>query len=88
MLQFLKPNIQKIVFAFVLLILSSYIWRTYTIARISDTFPHGFPFQFYLDWGPCPPGEICYEFNGLYLIFDLFIWYSISAFVIDRLNKR
>lgn len=88
MLRFLKPNLSKIVLGLLLFAASSFLWRTYTISRISDTFPHGFPFQFYLGWGPCPPGEICHEFHGLYLVFDLVIWYIISALIVDRVRKR
>jgi hypothetical protein len=88
MLRFLRPNLWKILLTLALLYGSSALWRAYVISRISDTFPHGFPFQFYLGWGPCPPGEICYEFNGLFLFFDILIWYVVSAFVLDRFQKR
>lgn len=88
MLRVLKPGIWKIVFALSLFAISSILWRTYTISRISDTFPHGFPFQFYMGWGPCPPGEICSEFNSLYLIFDLLIWYIVSAWIVDRIQNH
>jgi hypothetical protein len=82
----LKPTQAKIVFAVVLLIISSWLWRFLVVSRVSDTFPIGFPFQFYLAWGPCPPGETCAEFNGWYLIFDIVIWYLVSAFVLKRMR--
>lgn len=84
----LKPTQSKIVFTLVLLVISGWIWRTLVISQISDTFPMGFPFQFYLAWGPCPPGEICSEFNVWYLVFDLVIWYFVSAFLLNWLQKR
>ena len=85
---FLKPTFTKIFFTLVLLILSSWLWRIYIISRISDTFPHGFPLQFYLGWGPCQPNETCFEFNGLYLFLDLAFWYFVSAFVINKFQKK
>jgi len=48
----LKPTLLKIVLTVVFLALSSWLWRQYVISIISDTFPVGFPFQFYLAWGP------------------------------------
>lgn len=84
----LKPSQAKIVFALVLLVISGWIWRTLVISRISDTFPIGFPFQFYLAWGPCPPGETCAEFYGGYLVLDLVIWYLVSALVLSWAGKR
>ena len=84
----LKPNFWKIVLAVSLLYASSVLWRAYVIRRISDTFPLGFPFQFYLAWGPCPPGESCFEFNWLYLVFDVLIWYVISAFIVQWLKGQ
>jgi hypothetical protein len=87
MLRFLKPDIRKIALGLLLFAASSFFWRTYTISRISDTFPHGFPFQFYMGWGPCRPGEICHEFHSLYLVLDLAIWYIISALIVDRVRK-
>jgi hypothetical protein len=88
MLRFLKPDIGKIALGLLLFAVSSFLWRTYTISRISDTFPHGFPFQFYMGWGPCPPGESCSESNGLFFILDLVVWYIISALIVDRIRKR
>ena len=87
-MRILKPNFWKFVLAIALFYGSSMLWRIYVISRISDTFPHGFPFQFYLGWGPCRPGEICSEFNGLYLVLDLMIWYAVSAFIVDRIQKK
>lgn len=75
----LKPGLAKIVLTFVLLVIFSYLWRLYITSTISDTFPWGFPFQFYLGWGPCPPGEICSESNIFYLIVDILFWYIVSG---------
>lgn len=88
MLTFLKPSLWKILAAAALFYASSYLWRAYTMSRISDTFPRGFPFEYYMAWGPCPPGEICSEFNSLYLLLDILIWYIVGAFLVDRLQKR
>lgn len=85
---FLKPTLTKIFLTLVLLILSSWLWRMYITSRVSDTFPFGFPLQFYLAWGPCQPDETCFEFNGWYLFVDLAFWYFVSAFVISKFQKR
>jgi hypothetical protein len=83
-----KPDTWKISLTLALLYFSSILWRAYVISRISDTFPLGFPLQFYLAWGPCPPGEVCSEFNWLWLVVDMMIWYVVSAFIISMINKR
>lgn len=77
----LKPSLAKIALTFALLVLSSYLWRLYILSTISDTFPIGFPLQFYLAWGPCPPGVSCSESNNFYLIIDILFWYIVSAFL-------
>jgi hypothetical protein len=84
---FLKPSLAKIFLTFAFLVLSSYLWRLYIISTISDTFPWGFPLQFYLGWGPCPPGELCSESNIFYLIIDILFWYVVSGFLIMILGK-
>ena len=76
-----KPTFLKILFTLVLLVVSSYLWRMVVIARISDTFPWGFPLQFYLAWGPCPPGEICSETNILFFLVDVLFWYIVGGFL-------
>lgn len=81
-----KPTFLKILFTLVLLVVSSYLWRMYVIARISDTFPWGFPLQFYLAWGPCPPGEICSETNVFFLILDVLLWYIVSTFLVSGIT--
>jgi hypothetical protein len=88
MLKFLKPTLWKIILTVILFSLSSALWGAYVMSRISDTFPSGFPFRYYLAWGPCPPGEICSEFNWLYLILDIVIWYVVSALVVDLVRRR
>lgn len=88
MLNFLKADVWKIILALALLVISSFLWRMFIISRISDTFPIGFPLQFYLAWGPCRAGEDCSEFNGVFLILDMIFWYMLSAFVVDRIRKR
>ena len=85
---FLQPSILKIILTFLLFTVASYLWRMYIISTISDTFPWGFPLQFYLAWGPCPPGEICSEFNWLWLALDIVIWYLVSAFTLSIVMKR
>lgn len=79
----LRPSLLKIVLAFVLLLISSLLWHSYVIATVSDTFPWGFPLQFYLAWGPCPPGEICSESNFFFLLLDILFWYIMSGFVLS-----
>ncbi len=86
--KFLRPSIAKILLTFTVLIISSMLWQMFIISRISDTFPMGFPFQFYLAWGPCQAGEICSEFNGVFLVLDLLFWYVVSAFAIDRMGRK
>lgn len=87
MRSFLKPSFLKIVVAIALFVLSSWLWRMLVMATISDTFPHGFPLQFYEAWGPCPLGENCSEFNGINLLFDGLIWYGIGAWLVSRFQK-
>jgi hypothetical protein len=84
---FLRPSLAKIILTSAFLVLSSYLWHLYVISTISDTFPWGFPLQFYLGWGPCPPGEICSERNIFYLIIDILFWYGVSAFLVSKLAK-
>ena len=88
MITLLKPSFWKIILTFTLFIVTSLLWRSYVTSTISDTLPWGFPLQFYLAWGPCPPGESCYEFNGLWLFLDIVIWYVVSAFIIYYASKR
>ena len=88
MLRILKPDLWKIGLTLGLLSISSILWRAYVISRISDTFPMGFPLQFYLSWGPCQAGQNCSESNWLFLIVDILIWYLISAFIVDRIRRK
>lgn len=88
MIRFLKPGLAKIVVALIFFAIASILWRTYVISRISDTFPWGFPFQFYLGWGPCPPGETCFESKPMLLILDLAVWYVVGAWIVERLRKK
>jgi len=88
MKRILKPNPWKIGLALGLLSIASILWRAYVIARISDTFPMGFPLQFYLSWGPCQAGQNCSESNWLFLMLDILIWYLISAFMVDRIKWK
>ena len=87
MFSFLKPSFLKIVLFLAFFVLSSWLWSIYVISRISDTFPVGFPFQFLLSWGPCQPGENCSEFNGLFLVFDIVIWYVVGAWIVNRFKR-
>ena len=84
----LKPTLVKIILTIILFVSSSVLWQQYVISTISDTFPMGFPFQYYLAWGPCQPGETCFEFNWLWLILDMAIWYLVSAFVVNMFKKN
>jgi hypothetical protein len=81
---FLKPSLWKLLLTIALLLVSSLVWRMYLVARVSDIFPAGFPFQFYLSWGPCPPGRGCSEFHPFNLLLDFVIWYLVSAFLFRR----
>lgn len=85
---FLRPTALKIIFAFILFAVSSWLWRMYVVASISDTFPLGFPLQFFLAWGPCRAGQNCSETNGLYLILDIVFWYIVSALLVFRFRKK
>lgn len=87
MFQFLKPGLWKIILAILLFLGSSALWSAIVPRFISDTFPTGFPFQFYLAWGPCPGGQVCSEFNGLYLILDLVIWYAVSVLIVHTIHQ-
>jgi len=85
---FFKPSFAKIILTFILFVIASLFWRQYVISTISDTFPWGFPLQFYLAWGPCPPSVTCSESNMLFLVLDIVIWYLASAFMISMVKKR
>ena len=84
---FLHPTLPKILLTILLFLISSYLWQMYIISTISDTFPWGFPLEFYLGWGPCPPGEICSESNTLFLLLDLVFWYIVSGPVLSRVGR-
>lgn len=84
MIQFLKDNLRTILLALALMLVSGLLWSLYLTARVSDTFPLGFPFRFFLTWGPCPPGHSCTEFNIFNLILDFLLWYAVSAFIFRR----
>jgi hypothetical protein len=88
MKRILKPDLWKIILTITLLVISSLLWRAYVISHISDTFPMGFPFQFYLAWGPCQPGKSCSKSNLLFFVFDAIIWYLVSAFIMDLMRKK
>jgi hypothetical protein len=47
----LKPTGLKTILALSFFVLSSLIWLAYVVSTISDTFPWGFPLQFYMAWG-------------------------------------
>jgi len=51
-------------------------------------FPHWLSTSILSGLGPCPPGEICSEFNVLWLVIDIVFWYIVSAFIISILKKR
>lgn len=88
MKQIFGPNLLTITLTFALLIISSWLWRMYVMATLSDTFPAGFPLQFFVAWGPCPPEENCAEFNGLWLVLDILFWYAISAGIVGWRQRR
>lgn len=88
MFNFLKPTLWKVIATIGLLYISSLLWRAFVVSRISDTFPLGFPFEFYQAWGPCPPGTVCSEFTVTLLLLDVLIWYVFSAFVVTRYHRE
>lgn len=88
MKQILKPTLIKIILTLALLIISSLLWRMYVMATLSDTFPYGFPLQFFLAWGPCRPEQNCSEFNGLWLALDILFWYAVSAGIVGWVKRR
>ena len=47
-----------------------------------------FVFKENIDWGLCPSGEICSEFNWLRLVIDIIFWYVVSIFIISRLEQK
>jgi hypothetical protein len=84
----LKPTLLKIAIAIVLFTAFSWLWRMFVISTISDTFPLGFPLQFFLAWGPCQAGQNCSEFNGLYLTMDIVFWYIVGVILVSRFQKK
>jgi hypothetical protein len=83
----LRHSPAKIILTLVFFALSSYLWRLYITSTISDTFPWGFPWQFYLAWGPCPPGEACSESKPLFLILNILFWYILSGFLVAGIAR-
>ena len=83
----LKPTLTKIILTFIFLFLFSWLWGMFVRLNLSDTFPIGFPLQFFLSWGPCLPGTNCSEFNGLWLVVDLIFWYLVSGFLLYWFQK-
>jgi len=83
----LKPTFLNTTLGFALLVITSLLWRSYLIATTFDIFPWGFPLQFYIAWGPCPSGETCSEFNVLWLVIDIAVWYVISVCIISALKR-
>jgi hypothetical protein len=88
MKQILSPTLSKIILTSSLLIISSLLWRMYIVATLSDTFPIGFPLQFFLAWGPCQPNQNCSEFNGLNLVLDILFWYAVSAGILGWAKRK
>ena len=84
----LRPSLVKIILTFTLFALFSYLWRMYVISTVSDTFPWGSPLQFYLAWGPCPPGDTCRESNSFFFILDVLFWYLVSAFLLYTVDRK
>ena len=83
----LEPTLRNIVLTLVLFLLSGYLWRMYVTSTVSDTFPWGFPLQFYLAWGPCPPGQVCRESNFLFLLLDLVFWHIVGGVLLSKLSR-
>lgn len=86
MLGFLKSLLQNAALALALFATASLLWSLVDLSF--DSSAMGFPFSFYVRWGPCPHGLNCATFYNLYLILDLIIWYIISEFVLSRFQKR
>ena len=84
----LRPTVLKIILALFLFTAFSWLWRMYIRSTVSDTFPLGFPLQFFLAWGPCQAGQKCSEFNELYLTLDIVFWYIVGAIPALRLQKK
>jgi hypothetical protein len=80
----LKPNPAKVITTLILVILTSLPPRWFLTWLTSETLRFGFPFHFYLTWSYCPAGQICSEFHGLYLVFDIAICYVICALILER----
>jgi hypothetical protein len=85
---FLKPTLLKIVLTFVLLIAVSWLWQFILGLKIMDTSYFGVPMNFFITWGPCKPGDICSEFNRLYLVLDIIFWYIAVAISIFGFQKK
>jgi hypothetical protein len=80
-----KPTLLKGTVTLGLFIFFSWLWRVTLGARIMDASFYGTPFHFFSAWGPCPPGQTCSEFDGWGLVLDIFFWYVISAFALNRI---
>jgi hypothetical protein len=85
---FFIPKPAKVLLSLALLLISALLTYYYVTARISDTFPFGFPLQFFVAWGPCRPGMNCSEFNLLWLVGDIVFWYTLSAGVVAMFGRK
>ena len=83
-----KPSLLKIVVAFVLFIVFSWLWQSTFGLVIMDASYYGFPWHYFVAWGPCQAGKNCSEFNGLYLALDVILWYIVGAILVSRFRKK
>ncbi len=82
----IKPTLWKIIFTILLFVSASWISQFLSSMFIMDVTYTGFPLHFRASWGPCQIGSGCSEFNGLYLVLDILIWYVISAFFVQGIK--
>lgn len=82
----IKPTLWKIILTILLFALVSWLSQFLSSMFIMDTSYTGFPLQFLVSWGPCQIGSDCSEFNGLYLVLDILVWYMVSALFVQGIK--
>lgn len=83
---FIRPTPWKIILAILFFALTSWLSQFLSSMFIMDTSYMGFPLQFLVSWGPCQIGSNCSEFNSLYLVLDILIWYAVSTLFVQGIK--
>lgn len=85
-MRFLKPSLARLILTTALFLVTGYFWK---FSGIMDIYPFGLPFFATVATYNCGPSiDPCTEVRWGGLVADLVIWYLVSAFVVERFNKK